>query len=223
MHSVFIYGDSNAFGFNPQNESRFAHHDRWTTKLGNLLGSDYQIINESLNGRTTVHDTLNTFFGCNLNGRSLLVTLLNSHKPIHTIILALGTNDLNSVYLSKPSDIMNNIQVLIQDIQSQSSIEMTGNPSMRPNILILGVPGLKPHPINLAWGFPKNINAKAKELSILTETLENYENNIFYLPLFEKVPISEIDGIHYDLDQQDLLANIIHEKLNNIWNTNNLN
>ena len=57
---VLCYGDSNTWGCMPLEESdvaiRLSRADRWPGVLQDELGSDYWIIEEGLNGRTTSRD-----------------------------------------------------------------------------------------------------------------------------------------------------------------------
>ena len=54
MKTILCYGDSNTWGYNPETNSRFKANERWTNILSNILGDNYVIIEEGLNGRTTV-------------------------------------------------------------------------------------------------------------------------------------------------------------------------
>lgn len=54
--SVLCYGDSNTYGYDPDTYGRYPYDKRWTTLLGEMLGSRYEVISEGLNGRTTAYD-----------------------------------------------------------------------------------------------------------------------------------------------------------------------
>jgi lysophospholipase L1-like esterase len=56
IKSILCYGDSNTWGFNPVTQDSFARDERWTGQLSHALGSDYDVIEEGFNGRTTVWD-----------------------------------------------------------------------------------------------------------------------------------------------------------------------
>ncbi len=56
MKEVLCYGDSNTYGRDPLTTKRFKRNVRWPGVLQNTLGSNYHIIEEGLNGRTTVWD-----------------------------------------------------------------------------------------------------------------------------------------------------------------------
>jgi lysophospholipase L1-like esterase len=73
---VVCFGDSNTWGYNAENISRFPKNIRWTGVLANLLGDEFQIIEEGLCGRTSVVDDP-LFEG--LNGYSYIYLCLMSH------------------------------------------------------------------------------------------------------------------------------------------------
>lgn len=58
---ILAFGDSNTWGFNPSNDGtgvlqRWDDDVRWTGVLQAELGPEFEVINEGLNGRTTVWD-----------------------------------------------------------------------------------------------------------------------------------------------------------------------
>lgn len=56
MKVILCYGDSNTYGRDPVTKGRFDRHIRWTGVLQTTLGTNYYVIEEGLNGRTTVWD-----------------------------------------------------------------------------------------------------------------------------------------------------------------------
>ena len=91
MKHVLVYGDSNSWGFEPGSGKRYGEEVRWTGVLAENLGSDTRVIEEGLNGRTTVFDDP---LEPGRNGKTYLGPCLQSHHPLDLVILMLGTNDL---------------------------------------------------------------------------------------------------------------------------------
>jgi lysophospholipase L1-like esterase len=91
--SVLCYGDSNTYGYDPGNGSRYPYEKRWTTLLGEKLGNGYEVINQGLNGRTTAYDRPGAAWK---NGISSFIACLGTHKPVDILIIMLGTNDCNA-------------------------------------------------------------------------------------------------------------------------------
>lgn len=93
MKHVLCYGDSNTWGFIPGSGKRYDEHTRWTGVLGDVLGSEWRVHEEGLNGRMTIFDSpFQT--DVNKNGRSLFASVLDSQKPLDVLVICLGTNDL---------------------------------------------------------------------------------------------------------------------------------
>jgi lysophospholipase L1-like esterase len=92
MKNILCYGDSNTWGCRPGVLSRFPKEVRWTGVIGNLLGENYNVIEDGINGRSTVWDDPQN--QCR-NGLSGLGYSLYRAKPLDLVILMLGTNDLN--------------------------------------------------------------------------------------------------------------------------------
>lgn len=91
MKNILFYGDSNTWGFNPENGGRYPYDVRWTTVAQRILGEGYNCVAAGINGRTTVFD--DPWKGCR-NGKDALDYELQSHKPLDLVAIMLGTNDL---------------------------------------------------------------------------------------------------------------------------------
>ncbi|MBQ9959278.1 MAG: acylhydrolase, partial [Oscillospiraceae bacterium] len=88
---ILCYGDSNTWGYIGGVGERFGRDVRWTGRLQTLLGSDYTVIEEGLNSRTTVWDDP---VEMHKNGYTYLMPCLQTHRPLDLVIIMLGTNDL---------------------------------------------------------------------------------------------------------------------------------
>ena len=56
MRTILCYGDSNTWGYDPVTGERLGREERWPGVLARELGDGYAVIEEGLNGRTTVWD-----------------------------------------------------------------------------------------------------------------------------------------------------------------------
>lgn len=121
MRNVLFFGDSNTYGFDPESRAagtgeRFPAAVRWCGVTAHELGSSWHVIEEGLNGRTTVHEDpyrLTT----HLSGGALLPTLLKSHLPLDVVVIMLGTNDLKPVYSLGLADIARGMAVLAEAVR----------------------------------------------------------------------------------------------------------
>ena len=92
MKNILCYGDSNIWGCIPGVPKRHAAQTRWTGIAAKELGADYNIIDDGINGRSTVwNDPANQ---CR-NGLEGLGYALYRAKPLDLVVVMLGTNDLN--------------------------------------------------------------------------------------------------------------------------------
>ena len=56
MSVIVAYGDSNTWGYDPIAGVRFAADMRWTGVMSRELGAGFTVIEEGLNGRTSVFE-----------------------------------------------------------------------------------------------------------------------------------------------------------------------
>ena len=119
MKSVLCFGDSNTYGLKPDGSGRFEKTERWTGVLSEMLGhQNYEVIEEGLVGRTTVFED-STRQG--RNGSKLLPILLESHGPVDTVVVMLGTNDCKAVYNASPKLIARGAEILLRQIRDNNS------------------------------------------------------------------------------------------------------
>ena len=87
---IMIYGDSNTHGYNAEDGGRFDENTRWTGVCSNILGNDYVIVEEGLNGRNTCYDSPEAPFQ---NGLAYILPCVLSQLPLDMICVKLGSND----------------------------------------------------------------------------------------------------------------------------------
>ena len=109
MKNVLCFGDSNTYGYDPAGMRdgtavRYAQDVRWCGVAQRDLGEGWHVIEEGLNGRTTVRDDM-CHLDTNLNGIRALPMLLEAHKPLDAIVIMLGTNDCKTVFGVTASDL----------------------------------------------------------------------------------------------------------------------
>ena len=77
--TIVCYGDSNTWGAIPNNPGRFSRDVCWTGVLQKELGSDYEVINEGLCGRTFIVEEKGKEHRV---GITHLESILNTNEPI---------------------------------------------------------------------------------------------------------------------------------------------
>ena len=204
MQQVLCFGDSNTWGYNPENGERFPWGIRWTSILQQKLANkDIRIIEEGLCGRTTVfEDPLRQ----GRKGVSLFPTLLETHKP-ENIVIMLGTNDCKTFYGATAGSIGLGIRKLVRQIRD-------GAPSAK--ILLMS-------PIALGekvWDgfdpeFGKNSVQVSKELPEIYRQIAE-EEELYYLAASDYAVPSERDQEHMDEEGHKALAEAVLEKISEI-------
>ncbi|MBR5649399.1 SGNH/GDSL hydrolase family protein [Pseudobutyrivibrio sp.] len=203
MKSVLCFGDSNTYGLKPDGSGRFEKTERWTGVLSEMLGhQDYEVIEEGLVGRTTVFED-STRLG--RNGSKLLPILLESHGPVDTVVVMLGTNDCKAVYNASPKLIARGAEILLRQIRDNNSAA---------KILLLS-------PIHLGetvWKeeydpeFDEKSVLTSKELKAVFAKLAE-EFDCMFLAASDVAKPSETDQEHLDAKGHLALANAIYKKL----------
>ena len=95
MFTIVCYGDSNTHGVHPVTRDRFPRDIRWPGVLATDVADIAVVVEEGLNGRTTLWDDP---FMDGRNGQPYLLPCLRSHEPVDLVVLMLGTNDLKTVF-----------------------------------------------------------------------------------------------------------------------------
>ena len=139
MKTVLCYGDSNTWGYNPTTGDRFGRDERWAGVLRRTLGEGYLVIEEGLNGRTTVWDDP---LEDGRKGKVYLPPCLETHKPLDLVIIMLGTNDLKQRFSAPASDIAAGAGVLVGMVQKSE----TGPNGRPPRARLLAPPPLAARP-----------------------------------------------------------------------------
>lgn len=114
MWNILCFGDSNTFGYDTVNDSRFPWGVRWTSLVQEKLGNDCRIIEEGMGGRTTVWDDPVEQLQC---GKNYLYSCLESHWPLDLVIIMLGTNDLKMRFGLSACEIAGGVETLVQMVR----------------------------------------------------------------------------------------------------------
>jgi lysophospholipase L1-like esterase len=208
MYRILCYGDSNTWGFRPEQPfTRFPHDIRWTGVLRKLLGENYEVIEEGLNGRTTVWDDP---FGDHKNGKTYLSPCLESHSELDLVIIMLGTNDLKDYFGLTAADVAGGLKALIGVVKMSGS----GRQGTPPEILVVAPPAIGRLSL-LAGIYGEQAAPKSKELpaqiQLITQLLQTH-----FMDAGQLVASSELDGVHWEADQHERFARAVHEKIKTI-------
>lgn len=133
---ILCFGDSNTWGYDPRG-GRYDDQTRWPMRLQRLLGEDWTVIEEGLNGRTCVYD--DPIEGGYKSGAQYLPPCLMSHNPLDLVVIMLGTNDAKHRFGLSPMTIGEGMMQLVRLVRLYA-MDANGNP---PKTLIIAPPPIQ--------------------------------------------------------------------------------
>jgi lysophospholipase L1-like esterase len=209
VKGILCFGNSNTWGYTPGTGERLEYSSRWTGILAQSLNGKYHIIEEGLNGRTIAWDDP-THDG--RNGLKYLVPCLETNRPLDTVILLLGTNDLKNYFNGSIQDIADNMDKMIKIIKDGQY----GSNSIPPKILLLSIP----HILKINSRDSSFVNAREKSIKLTTKYRDIALNNhINFLDITATIKPSSIDGVHLSKGNHQKLAQLLIQKIKDIEKT----
>ena len=195
MKNILCFGDSNTWGYSPHDGSRHPPDVRWTGVLQKTLGTDYRIIEEGLNGRTTFINEEGDDARPFRSGSDVFSMILESHRPLDLVTIMLGTNDLKLEFNLSVREIAQGVKELCEIVLS--SEYLIDNP---PKLLLIS-------PIHIGSTIQpdqEEFFEQAREKSY--QFAEHYQRvaeelGIHFLDAAKIVSPSEGEGVHWDADQ----------------------
>ncbi|NVK35004.1 MAG: SGNH/GDSL hydrolase family protein [Rhodobacteraceae bacterium] len=200
--SVVCFGDSLTWGFKPGVRTRYGHDCRWTRLLQCDLGTDYYVLEEGVNGRTTVFE--DPVRG-DKNGLQHLDTIRKTHMPIDVMMIMLGTNDLQSRFNMTAGAIGFAMGRILD-----AATRVTDDPEGRaPKILLVAPPPLGDF-VNspLESVFNSTSIAESKKLKDIYAVLADQYGAAFF-DAGSIVTASKVDSVHWDADMMEPFAKAI--------------
>jgi lysophospholipase L1-like esterase len=201
MTVIVAFGDSNTWGYDPKSAARFAPEARWTGVMQRELGPATHVIEEGLNGRTTVFDDP---IEPGRRGSDYLPPCLRSHAPLDLLILALGCNDMKKRFSASPGDIANGAERLIHIARA----EAVGPGGAPPPIQLVAPP-----PIARLTDFAEMFEGAREKSLLLAKRYRDVAErlNVGFVDAGAFVACSDLDGIHFEADAHAILGHAIVE------------
>ena len=211
--TILCYGDSNTYGYNPEDGMRYPEDVRWPGVLAGLLGENYKVIEEGCNGRTCANTPEDEPWK---DGRPYLKACLNSHKPLDAVVFMLGSNDLKARFGAAPADMASAMGEMMR-VTAEFLQEKQGSV---PYILLISPPeigeGITDSPF--ADSFEADAVPRSKELSALYEKAafefaEATSCPCGFLDAARIIQPSKIDSLHLMPDAHETLATCVAQTL----------
>jgi lysophospholipase L1-like esterase len=188
MKTVLCYGDSNTWGYNAADAGRFTPDVRWPGVMRRALGEGYSVIEEGLNGRTTVWDDPIEGYK---NGKEYLIPCLETHRPLDLVIIALGINDLKQRFSVSAWDVAAGAGVLAEMVKKSE----TGPDGSAPKVLLVAPPV-----VGRLTAFAEMFEGAQEKSRKLGEHFARVaaERDVALLDSARLVTTTDLDGIHLE-------------------------
>lgn len=198
MKTILCYGDSNTFGFNPSDGSRYDEKTRWTGVLRLNSGEEYNVIEAGANNRTGfVQNPDGDFY----SAQQHLPNFLSKTGNIDIIVLALGTNDLQFQYDLDFDTAKKGLEHLIRLAKTKTDDIILIPPVVLNTDILHGYFKVQ---------FDKtSINKSADIVDIYKKAA--VINNCRIFDINEFVKPSETDGLHYSAKSHKIIADKLSE------------
>jgi lysophospholipase L1-like esterase len=192
LKRVVIYGDSNAWGYMPITGIRYPISERWTTIVQTMLGDKFDVIEQGLPGRTAGNiDTSKPF----KNGLEHFLSSILPQYPFDILVIALGTNDLQSLFGRTPEQIL-------ADLAEYNEL-------VKENKINCKIIFITPYTFYLPVIFDQ-AKEKVQELAKLF-TVTDFD----YLDMSKFEP-KGTDRVHFTKEDHAMYAKLVYEKINSL-------
>jgi lysophospholipase L1-like esterase len=201
MAVIVAFGDSNTWGYDPAAGARFPPDVRWTGVMRRELGGGHSVIEEGLNGRTTVfEDPIEP----DRRGATYLPPCLRSHAPLDLVVIALGCNDMKGRFGVSPADIAAGAVRLIL----MARAEPAGPGGAPPKVILVAPP-----PIAELTAFAEifeGATEKSRRLAARYREVAERQS-VGFVDAGQFIACSDLDGIHFEADQHTVLGHAMAE------------
>lgn len=197
MKNILCFGDSNTYGYNPENCGRYDNNTRWTGVLQELLKDEYNIIEEGYNARTVIFKDYGDYKTCSID---YLPDCLQKYSQADLVIIMLGLNDFQTIFHASVDAVLTGIKTLINIIRGSEYHSDTEILLLPPAII-----GNNIDRSNFGCMFNKRSIAKTIEFSKKLKTLAKDED-CEYFDVNRIIKTCSEDSIHFNMNAHRKIA-----------------
>jgi lysophospholipase L1-like esterase len=206
---ILCFGDSNVWGYiSGSDHERQEADKRWPGILQNMLGSNYEIIEEGLNSRA-INNEDRRLGKEGRNAMDYILPCLDSHDPLDWVVVMLGSNEFKHEYNMTPENINQSMEELLTKIINRKSQFR----SVQPKIILISPPL-----INEDTEYCKNGNKYlgATGKSKVTTSLFKKLSEELKINFLDSTSLTEtgVDGVHITGESHAKLGEAISKIIN---------
>ena len=200
MKKIICYGDSNTFGYNPEQPKGFRYDEniRWTSLLQKNLGDEYEVVNEGMCDRTGF---VNHPDGFMFSAPKHFPKMISQTEIFDILILALGTNDLQFQYDISFGAVEKGLETLINTAKEKAKEIIIIPPVVLDERILKGY---------FSYQFDEKSIVKSRKVGRIFRQLANVYN-CKYFDINKFTTPSDADGLHYDENSHKLIADKLAE------------
>ncbi|GHU06501.1 hydrolase [Betaproteobacteria bacterium] len=216
MKHVLCYGDSNTWGWDADTcdlktgiARRMPYEARWPGVAQKLLGAEYRLMENAMNGRTLMNEDP---YSPRRLGIVSLEEAVEANAPLDLIVLALGVNELKHMFNLSAGMIARGLEKLV--ITAQQSYY--AYPA--PRVLVISPAPVRPDIEKRLFGFNFGPLAygKSLEFSQLYGNVAERHGCGYLDAASLDLTLNDIDGLHYNREDHAKLGKAIAEKIKGI-------
>ena len=213
MKNILIFGDSNAWGYDAEQYipelntcRRMSEAERWPGLVRRMLGPDYSIIEDALNGRTVMQEDPYNPYRKGLTG---LRVALDVNAPLDVVVLHLGCNELKNYFHLTAGVIAYGMEKLVQECRNS----YYGYPA--PKVLLLAPAPTHPDigQLRSATRFSADAYTRSLEFGRLYRDVADRCRAEFIDCGALDFEINALDGLHYCKADHAKLAPVVAARL----------
>jgi lysophospholipase L1-like esterase len=213
MKHILCFGDSNTWGWDAETYDlktglvkRMPYEVRWPGLAQKLLGSEYRLIENGMNGRTLMNEDP---YSPRRLGVASLEETVETNAPLDLIVLALGVNELKHMFNLSAGMIAKGLEKLVIIAQQR----YYAYPA--PKVLIVSPAPVRPDIEKRLFGF--NFGPLAYEKSLEFSKLYGHVAERYGCGYLDgaslNLTLNDLDGLHYNREDHAKLGKAIAEKI----------
>lgn len=202
---ILCFGDSNTWGYNPLDGSRYSKNIRWPGAMESALGNGFIIIEDGFNGRTASDISTGD---SQTNGVRWINESVHRYIPLDVAIISLGLNDVfdnRGISLRFIADGISKIIQILRSAQKSSGYNSLKIVLMTPVTVNTSFEGVEFYELELN---------KASALPGLYTDI-SIKEKCLYFDTSRFIKGSSTDGTHLEAEMHLLLGNRLAEFIRN--------